>query len=110
LILGKNEIKITGFLDSGNRAKYRDRPVCFLSKKRILDLIEVGQGCDEMEITTVGGEKKIKIFQIEKLVIYSSKGWNIIEKVVENVYVSPCEPFQGDEYELLLNGACYEIF
>ncbi|MBQ8658946.1 MAG: sigma-E processing peptidase SpoIIGA [Clostridia bacterium] len=107
LISGKNQLKLKGFLDSGNQASYGGRPVCFLSAKRVLDLIEVGQGCDEMQILTVGGEKTIKIFQIDKLLIYSPNRLNIIEKVIEKVYISPSGNLENGEYELLLNGALF---
>ena len=100
LFSGNNRLAVKGFLDSGNTASFNGAPVCFLSAKLLLDLIEVGQVCDEMQILTVNGEQKIKIFKIDKLWIYSLNGLNIIEKV----YVSPTGNFQNGEYDLLLNG------
>ncbi len=101
LFSGNNRLAVKGFLDSGNMASFKGSPVCFLSEKLLLELIEVGQVCNEMQILTVNGEKKIKIFEIDKLWIYSLNGLNIIEKV----YVSPTGNFENGEYDLLLNGA-----
>jgi len=103
LFSGKNRLKVKGFLDSGNTASYHGVPVCFLSAKLLLDLIEMGQVCDEMQILTVDGEKTIKIFEIDKLWIYSCDRLNIIEKVVEKVYLSPTSNLRSGEYDLLLN-------
>ncbi len=99
IFIGKKSVKMLGFCDSGNQAVYRGRPVCFISPDRLLEVIEVGQVCDEMEILTVSGEKRIKIFKADKLLIYLEGKANIIE----NVYLSPSKNLRGQDYEALLN-------
>lgn len=99
IFIGKNSVVARGFSDSGNLARYEGRPVCFLKPKLLLKLIEVGQVWNEMEISTVSGVKKIKVFKAEKLWIYLDGKPNIIE----NVYLSPSDSLEGREYEILLN-------
>ena len=100
----KITVKATGYLDSGNLASFGGAPVCFLTPEYFLKLISTGQGCDEMEIMTVGGVKKIKIFKLDELRIYLDNGANIIK----SVYVSPSPHIKGREYDALLNGLLFE--
>ncbi len=65
----EKRIGVTGFLDSGNLAQKNGLPVCFLSPDICYALwgeetIEGGgQGCDEMQISTLGGEKSIALYK-----------------------------------------------
>jgi hypothetical protein len=104
LVSGEIALKATGYLDSGNLASFQGVPVCFLTPECFLKLLRVGQGCDEMEIMTVGGVKKIKIFKLDELRIYLEDGANIIK----SVYVSPSKHLKGREYDALLNGLLLE--
>ena len=100
IFIGEKSIKIKGFCDSGNLAFFRERPVYFIHPDRLLEIISTGQVCDEMEILTVSGAKKIKIFKADKLLIYFGKERNIIE----NVYLSPSPSLRGCPYEAILHG------
>ena len=100
IFIGEKSIKIKGFCDSGNLAFFKDRPVYFINPERLLEVISEGQVCDEMEILTVSGAKKIKIFKADKLLIYFEKKKNIIE----NVYLSPSKNLRGQSYDALLHG------
>ena len=103
-VSGETTLKTTGYLDSGNLASFQGVPVCFLTPECFLKLIRAGQGCDEMEIMTVSGVKKIKIFKLDELRIYLEDGANIIK----SVYVSPSKHLKGREYDALLNGLLLE--
>ena len=100
----ENVLKVTGYLDSGNLASFHGAPVCFLTPESFLQLIGAGQVFDEMEITTVSGAKKIKIFKLDELRIYLDGGAHIIQ----SVYVSPSARLKNREYEALLNGLLFE--
>lgn len=103
-VSGKIALKAKGYLDSGNLATYQGKPVCFLTPECFLKLIGVGQVFDEMEISTVSGVKKIKIFKIDEVKIYSGGGAHIIQ----SVYISPSAGIKGREYDALLNGLLLE--
>ncbi len=99
LTFGEKRIKLRGFLDSGNVASFQGSPVCFISPERFLELFCVGQVLDEMAVTTVGGEKKIKVLKLDEMKIYLGDEPNIIK----SVYVSPSASLKLREYEVLLN-------
>ncbi len=99
LAFGEKRIKLRGFLDSGNVACFQGAPVCFISPERFLELFCVGQVLDEMAVTTVGGEKKIKVLKLDEMKIYLGEEPNIIK----TVYVSPSAGLRSREYEVLLN-------
>lgn len=99
LVFGEKAIKLCGFLDSGNVACFQGSPVCFISPERFLELFCVGQVLDEMAVTTIGGEKKIKVLKLDEMKIYLGNEPNIIK----TVYVSPSASLKSREYEILLN-------
>ncbi len=96
-----NELETLGFLDSGNLAMKNGLPVCFLSPELVYALFfekEEGQGCDEMEISTLTGMKKVPLY----------KGRLNVEGVKTDVYFAPSANMIGREYKLLLNAAVME--
>lgn len=97
LVLGKRTVKADGFLDSGNRALFNGRPICFLSPDLAFDLLGEEVMREETEITTVGGRKKIKIFQVDRLEIYCGDEKNIINKV----YCSPSTNIRARDYKII---------
>ena len=87
----------TGYLDSGNLARYNGLPVCFISAELFFKLYDEdrGQVFDEMRINTLAGEKKVQVFfaeisieNKEKKPVYLGVSGNIIKK----------------GYEILING------
>jgi len=101
---GEKALTTFGFLDSGNLATKNGLPVCFLSPELIYDLFfdkEEGQVCDEMEISTLAGRKKVPLYQ----------GKILLEGRETDVYFAPSKNMIGREYKLLLNGAVkgYEL-
>ena len=91
------EREALGYLDSGNLARQKGLPVCFITAKLFLDIYDEdrGQVFDEMRIQTLAGEKKVPVFfgEIsidgkEKKPVYLGVSGNIIKR----------------GYEILLNG------
>ena len=99
--VGDRSIKADGFLDSGNRAKFKGIPVCFLSPDLAFDLLGERTMTEEMTIVTMGGESTIKIFLADRLEIYCGDKPNIIDKV----YFAPTGNIRAREYKIILNAA-----
>jgi len=99
---GDKSFWVRGFLDSGNTATKNSIPVCFLSPEYVYELFgeEIlkggGQVCDEICITTLGGEKKLPLYKG----VLTVKG-----KEKTQVYFAPAVNMISREYELLLNGS-----
>ncbi|MBQ8685009.1 MAG: sigma-E processing peptidase SpoIIGA [Clostridia bacterium] len=102
VILAEDRRKsVLGYLDSGNLALKGDTPVCFLSPEVFYELFvekREGQVFDEMKITTVSGEKRVRIF----------KGRIAVEKAEKEVYFSLSPNMLSREYKVLLNARIFE--
>ena len=102
---GEKQIQTQGFLDSGNLARKNDLPVCFASPDLIYELFgeeiitkEAGQVCDEMQITTLAGEKTVPLY----------KGQIEIEGRKIQVYFAASMNMIGREYKVLLHSCLLE--
>lgn len=104
LVLGERTVQADGFLDSGNRALYNGRPICFLSPDLVFDLLGDEVMREETEIATVGGRKKIKLFQVDRLEIYCGGEKNIINKV----YCSPSANIRARDYKMIFGADALE--
>ena len=101
-------VKVLGYLDSGNLANKNGISVCFLSPDLFYEIFgeEIllfnakggGQVCDEMVISTISGDKKVRLI-LARLELEISKR----EKVITQVYFSPSKNMINREYKLLLN-------
>ncbi len=107
----EEKIFVRGFLDSGNFASNKGLPVCFLSIDKLYSLLgekwifegkERGHGCDEMQISTQAGEKKIPLY---RGVLWVKKGENLVKR---EAYFAPLTNRIGKEYSLLLNSRILE--
>lgn len=101
-----------GFFDSGNAAEKNGIPVCFLSPETAYSLWgegvlfadgKRGQVCDEMQITTMAGAKRIALY----------KGALEIEKRgktrrIEEVYFAPSANMISKEYTILLHSRIFD--
>ncbi len=103
LSIGEKHIKANGFYDSGNLAVKNRLPVCFVSPALIYDLIgeEIletrGQVCDEMQISTLTGEKTVVLYE-------GDIGLKINgQTICARVYFAPSAHIIGREYTVLLN-------
>lgn len=97
-------IKAVGFLDSGNLASFHSIPVCFLSPEMVFELIDTGQVFDEMQISTLNGVKKIKIFKGPILKIYFENS----EHIVKELYFSSEPSLKGRNYQMILSPLLFD--
>ena len=98
---GEKRLRVEGYLDSGNLAQKKGIPICFLRAEVFFELFGMdafGEGDDELFVATVAGEKKIKLFLLDELWIYSGKQKNIVNKP----YCAVSPALQGKEYGVLL--------
>ena len=102
----QRRVEILGFYDSGNSAEKNGLGVCFLSPEIAFELFEEeifkagGQGCDEIQIQTLSGEKRARIFKGEI---------EIKEKnVKKTVYFAISKNMLCREYKVLLHTRIFE--
>jgi len=107
----ERSVATVGYYDSGNTAKKEGIPVCFLSAEIAYELFEKqllfgeagGQVCDEMAISTMSGEKTVRLFK-GSLEIKTDEG----TRVIEEVYFSPTANMIQREYKVLLHASFEE--
>ena len=108
---GARSISALGYYDSGNTASHGGIPVCFLSADTAYSLFEEvllfgegeGQVCDEMAITTMSGEKKVRLFK-GSLEIKMDEG----VREIREVYFAPTANMIQREYKILLHASFEE--
>ena len=108
---GVRSISALGYYDSGNTASHGGIPVCFLSADTAYSLFEEvllfgegeGQVCDEMAITTMSGEKKVRLFK-GSLEIKMDEG----VREIREVYFAPTANMIQREYKILLHASFEE--
>ena len=77
---GGRGVPVRGFIDSGNRAVTPEGvPICFIPPEIAFSLIDERVRMRNFCVTTVGGEKKIKIFA-GKILIYERNGVHTIKR------------------------------
>ncbi len=104
--VGEKTIRARGFLDTGNLATKDGLPVCFLAADLWYDLVGEkclfereggGQGCDEMQIFTQAGVKKVPLYRGKIRVR------NLGEDCENEVYFTLLTNRIGREYKILLH-------
>ena len=101
LVFGGRQVRAEGYLDSGNLAQKSGIPVCFLSAELFFEVFGARafeDGEEELRVSTVSGEKRVKLFILDELLIYSERGENIVYKP----YCAVSPALQGKEYQILL--------
>lgn len=101
LVLAGRQVRADGYLDSGNLAQKSGVPVCFLSAELFFDVFGARafeNGEEELCVSTISGEKRVKLFILDELLIYSERGENIVYKP----YCAVSPALQGKEYKILL--------
>lgn len=85
IVSGNKRIKVKGFIDSGNGLYDRKSglPIVIGSEKIISELIKSGMKyyC-ELEFGTVGGTGEMRVYKIDKLMIYNGELVNIFNNVL----------------------------
>lgn len=105
---GEKRIHLKGFLDSGNLARNKGLPVCFLSPEYFYELFSAEylkqgrQVLDEMQIQTINGTKTIPIYKGEIELFFGGK------RVKRVVYFGNATHILSKEYQVLLNGYLLE--
>ena len=108
LAIGEKRIQADGFYDSGNLAMKNNLPVCFVSPAYIYDLVGAeilkagGHVFDEMQISTLAGEKTVPLYEGNIEVKTDGK------TVCAHTYFAPSAHMIGREYAVLLNGRLLE--
>lgn len=98
-----------GYFDSGNTATKNGLPICFLSPDFFYEILghEIvfcgGQVCDEIQITTLAGTRKIPAYKGE---IAVKKGGR--DEVRKEVYFAMGANMIQREYKILLNAGVFE--
>ena len=95
---------VNGFLDSGNRLRYKNDPIIIVSpkfaaklmKNEVFSLVRPRYST----ISTIAGEKVIKIYKISRIKIYNGTSVNIINNVM--LGIAEREFMSGGEYDLIL--------
>ena len=112
VVINGKTARENGYFDSGNTALKNGVPVCFLSPELFYRLLGneivfcTGQVCDEMQITTMTGTRKIPIFKGEIEVEKDGKcGKN---KAKREVYFALGTNMIQREYKILLNAGVFE--
>ena len=100
-----HKIVCNGFIDSGNQIVYGNfYSVCIASKSLARNLVFqglIGENLvGEICINTVSGKTQLKIFEFEKLMIYSSSKVNIIKDVKIGILQNAIE--LSEDYDLIL--------
>lgn len=114
IVYNKRRLAVLGFLDSGNLASKNGVPVCFVSPDVAYDIWQNelafssddigakddktrGQVCDQIVISTLGGEKTLPLYK-GGLEIKTERG-----VIIKNeVYFAPSTNIISREYKLLL--------
>ena len=89
---GKTNIKITGFIDTGNNLKYFGVPVCIISPgcaKKLNPEI-----CFEVPCFTVSGVNFLKAFSADEVYISNEKA---------DVLIAISNAVSGEDYDMLIN-------
>ena len=104
----QRRVRVFGYIDSGNLASKNGLPVCFLSPDIFYDIFGAeiffensecgGQVCDEMVISTMAGQRKVRLFTAHLQVEISKT-----EKVEMQAYFCLSANMINREYKLLLN-------
>lgn len=100
-----NGVRVRGFIDSGNRAVTPEGvPICFIPPSIALSLLNENVRMRDFSVSTVGGEKKIKIFKGAVLIYEGCEAHKIKRAYFYKVYFSPSAHLSGDR--VLLPADC----
>lgn len=104
----ERSISTLGFYDSGNLATYKDVPICFISPALLYDLMsdeiweDKGQVCDETVISTLNGDKKVRLYN-GKIEVKTGK-----ESICFDTYFASSKNMIGREYAVLIHARILE--
>ncbi len=109
----QRRVAVLGFYDSGNFASKNGAPVCFITPDIAYDLQSEeiftktekskGQVCDEIVVTSVGGEKTLPLFKAD---LEISTNGAVLHK--NGVYFAVSPHIISREYKLLLHTSIFD--
>ncbi len=106
IVVSGKKFKVNGFIDSGNRLfdKKSGLPIIVVSKS-LFEKLNLGEvkliAKSSLTVNTVNGESVMKIYAVDKLLIYNGEYANIINNVM--IVKSEFDFEKGEEYDVLLN-------
>ncbi len=106
IVVSGKKFKVNGYVDSGNRLfdKKSGLPIIVVSKSLFKKLnfgeIKLAPKGD-IKVNTVNGESVMKVYAVDKLLIYNDELTNIINNVM--IVISEFDFGSGEEYDVLLN-------
>jgi len=100
LVCGGRKVKWKGFLDSGNRLRYRGRPVCVLSPAAALALFEKSACVGRLRVGTVNAERDAPLFSCEQMTLVCGR-----EKRTYRDLLFTVGEIASREYQILLHSA-----
>ena len=106
IVISGKKFKVNGYIDSGNRLfdKNSGLPIIVASKSLFLKLNSGEEKLipkSQITVNTVNGESVMKIYAVDKLLIYNGEYANIINNVM--ITDSQFDFERGEEYDVLLN-------
>lgn len=102
--VGGKTYVVSGFLDSGNRLRYRNEPIIIVSQRLSEKLRKDGAFSGVIprfaSISTIAGERLMKVYKISRIKIYNGNEENIIDNVM--LGMTEKDVRSGGEYDLIL--------
>jgi len=98
IYIKNKEIKLIGYIDSGNNLSFKGNPVILIDKRKVIFLNE---GYRVIPYKVVNNIMMLKIYKCDKVVINN--------KIYKNIYLGVCEDtFNIDGVDVLLNNKLLE--
>lgn len=94
----RGEVTALSYLDTGNTARCKGLPVCFITPDLLYDLFGDEPPSESVVIRTLSGEKRVSVWKVRRIKI----GKGSSQTVFEGAYLSPSAELIGREYKLLL--------
>jgi len=93
VFVGDRSIKLNGFVDTGNRLYYFDKPLSIINYDKIKDILDkttinaITSGSEQkgvkyIEVDTLNGRNKLVVIKSPKIVLYDDKTTNIFYEMM----------------------------
>lgn len=98
IAVGNRLVRANGFMDTGNTATHKGKPVCFVTPDILYRLFDLKPAQEKMTVRTVSGEKKIGLLHVDRISVLGKDEWGTLH----GAYLSPAVHMIGKGYNLLL--------
>lgn len=101
--VGAQNIKLNGYIDTGNMIFYKGEPVHLIQREKFIPLMLSGRikKIGKTSYSVVGGTGVLELWEVEKLQVYFGTKIHTIEKSIFGI----CDKLSED-YQILLNPSC----